>query len=125
MPVDARMTATQPIPDRLVVSVDDRRPALLDVISQARRRITLSLFRCNDEVVFEALKAAADRGVVVEVLITSRAKGGPKKMAMLWSALEQTGASLHAPLPSVLNTNAFFATRSTTPWSPNRCWTAP
>ena len=65
------MTAVQSIPDRLVVSVDERRPALLDVIGQARRRITLSLFRCNDEAVLEALKAAADCGVVVEVLVTS------------------------------------------------------
>ena len=84
------------LPDRLVVSVDERRPALLDVIRQARRRITLSLFRCNDEAMFDELKAAVDRGVAVEVLVTSRAKGGKKKMAKLWRALEQTGASLHS-----------------------------
>ena len=108
VPVDARMTAAQPIPDRLVVSVDERRPALLDVISQARRRITLSLFRCNDEAVFEALKAAADRGVVVEVLVTSRAKGGKKKMAKLWSALEQTGASLHSYTDPVVKYHAKY-----------------
>jgi phosphatidylserine/phosphatidylglycerophosphate/cardiolipin synthase-like enzyme len=91
------MTAVQVTPpDRLIVSVDDRRPALLDVIAQARRRITLSLFRCNDAAVFQALKAAVDRGVEVEVLVTSRAKGGKKKMAKLWRALEETGATLHS-----------------------------
>ena len=83
-------------PDRLIVAVDDRRPALLDVIGRARRRITLSLFRCNDAAVFQALKAAVDRGVEVEVLVTSRAKGGKKKMAKLWRALEGTGATLHS-----------------------------
>ena len=91
------MTAGQPgPPDRLIVSVDDRRPALLDVIRQARSRITLSLFRCNDAAVFEELTAAVARGVAVEVLVTSRAKGGEKKMAKLWRALDQTGASLHS-----------------------------
>src|SRR4249920_2855050 len=84
------------IPDRLIASVDERRPAVLDVIRQARRRITLSLFRCNDDAVFQALKAAVDRGVEVEVLVTSRAKGGKKKMAKLWRALEATGATLHS-----------------------------
>ena len=39
--------------------------------------------RCSSE-----LKAAVDRGVAVEVLVTSRAKGGKKKMAKLWRALE-------------------------------------
>ena len=83
-------------PDRLVVSVDERRPALVEVIRQARRRITLSLFRCNDESVLAELKAAVERGVAVEVLVTSRAKGGKKKMAKLWRALEETGASLQS-----------------------------
>jgi cardiolipin synthase A/B len=83
-------------PDRLVVLVDERRAALLDVIRHARSRITLSLFRCNDDAVFEELTEATARGVAVEVLVTSRAKGGQKKMAKLWRALEQTGASLHS-----------------------------
>jgi phosphatidylserine/phosphatidylglycerophosphate/cardiolipin synthase-like enzyme len=83
-------------PDRLVVSVEERRPAVLEVIRGARRRITLSLFRCNDSAVFDELKAAVDRGVEVEVLVTSRAKGGRKKLAKLWRALEQTGATVYS-----------------------------
>ena len=94
--VDIFMTAARGIPDRLVVSAEERLPALLDVIGQARTRITLSLFRCNDQAVFDALRAATDRGVAVEVLVTSRAKGSKKKMAKLWRALEQTGALLHS-----------------------------
>ncbi len=90
------------MPDRLVASVDERRAAVLDVIRQARRRITLSLFRCNDSAVFDELKGAVDRGVDVEVLVTSRAKGGKKKMAKLWRALEETGATLHAYTDAVV-----------------------
>ena len=102
------MTAALRVPDRLVVSVDERRSALLDVIGQARRRITLSLFRCNDAAVFEALKAATDRGVAVDVLVTSRAKGGKKKMAALWGALEQTGAALHSYTDPVVKYHAKY-----------------
>ena len=95
-------------PDRLVVSVVERRPALLGVIRQARSRITLSLFRCNDDAVFEELTAATARGVSVEVLVTSRARGGQKKMAKLWRALEQTGASLHSYTDPVVKYHAKY-----------------
>jgi cardiolipin synthase len=83
-------------PDRLVSAVEDRRVALVEVIRQARSRITLSLFRCNDDQIIEELAAATARGVIVEVLVTSRAKGGAKRKQKLWRALEQTGASLRA-----------------------------
>ncbi len=83
-------------PDRIVTAVEQRREVLLDVIRQARSRITLSLFRCNDDQIFAELAAATARGVAVEVLVTSRAKGGKKKMQKLWRALEETGATLKA-----------------------------
>jgi cardiolipin synthase len=95
-------------PDRLIVSIDDRRRALLEVVRQARRRITLSLFRCNDQEVFQELKAAVNRGVEVEVLVTSRAKGGKKKMAKLWRALEETGATLHSYTDPVVKYHAKY-----------------
>jgi cardiolipin synthase len=88
--------------DRLIAAVDERRPAVLDIIDQARRRITLSLFRCNDQAIFDALQAAVDRGVDVEVLVTSRAKGGRKKLEKLWDALEQTGAMVHSYTDTVV-----------------------
>jgi phosphatidylserine/phosphatidylglycerophosphate/cardiolipin synthase-like enzyme len=83
-------------PDRLVTSVGERRGVLLDVIRGARTRLTLSFFRCNDAEIFAELAAAVARGVIVEVLVTSRAKGGRKKMQKLWRALEETGASVQA-----------------------------
>jgi phosphatidylserine/phosphatidylglycerophosphate/cardiolipin synthase-like enzyme len=88
------MPVRTPRPDRVVIAPEARRAALLDVICQARNRISLSLFRCNDKAVFAELRAAVDRGVAVEVLITSRAKGGKKKLRKLWKRLEETGAAL-------------------------------
>jgi phosphatidylserine/phosphatidylglycerophosphate/cardiolipin synthase-like enzyme len=88
-------TATNPA-DRLVIPVEERRAALIEVIRGARRRITLSLFRCNDDEIFAALAAATARGVAVEVLVTSRARGGRKRRQRLWRALADTGATVNA-----------------------------
>jgi cardiolipin synthase len=90
------MAARTPRPDRVVIAPQERRAAFLDVICQARSRINLSLFRCNDKAIFAELRAAVDRGVEVEVLVTSRAKGGKKKLRKLWKRLEATGAQLSA-----------------------------
>jgi cardiolipin synthase A/B len=90
------MPTAAPRPDRIVVSPEERRATVLDAICQARSRISLSLFRCNDKAIFAELRAAADRGVAVEVLVTSRAKGGKKKLRKLWKRLEETGATVHA-----------------------------
>jgi phosphatidylserine/phosphatidylglycerophosphate/cardiolipin synthase-like enzyme len=81
-------------PDQLIAAVEARRPAILDVIRAARRQITLSLFRCNDPAILDELAAATARGVAVDVLVTSRAKGGRKKIDKLWRALEGTGAAI-------------------------------
>lgn len=96
------------MPDRLLTSVDERLPAVLEIIRQARHRITLSLFRCNDAAVFAELKAAVERGVAVEVLVTSRAKGGKKKMVKLWRSLEETGATIHSYTDPVVKYHAKY-----------------
>ena len=89
------MTEHSP-PDRLITSVEERRPALLEAIRHARSRITLSLFRCNDDELFAELAAATARGVIVEALITSRAKGGRQKLDKLWKKLAAAGASVQS-----------------------------
>jgi cardiolipin synthase len=81
-------------PDRLILAIDERRGVILDVIRKARRRLILSLFRCNDEAIFNELAYAVDRGVSVEVITTSRAKGGRGKLEQLREALDQTGATV-------------------------------
>ena len=88
-------TRSAPYPaDRIVTSRAERRDVVLDLIRDARSRITVSLFRCTDKAVFGALTAAVERGVQVEVMVTSRAKGGKKKLRKLWTRLECTGASV-------------------------------
>jgi phosphatidylserine/phosphatidylglycerophosphate/cardiolipin synthase-like enzyme len=79
----------------VIVSPARRQLAVLEVIRGARTRLGMSLFRCDDPLVFGALRDAVARGVAVDVLVTSRSKGR-KKLERLWDALEPTGATLHA-----------------------------
>jgi phosphatidylserine/phosphatidylglycerophosphate/cardiolipin synthase-like enzyme len=65
---------------------------MLRVIGAARRRLVLSLFRCDDFEVLDALAGALQRGVAVHALLTKRAKGGRKRLRKLWEALEEMGA---------------------------------
>ena len=94
--------------DRIVSSVEDRRAAVVDIIRSARSSIALSLFRCNDDEIFEELRAATQRGVHVEALVTSRAKGGKKKLKKLWTRLEQTGATVNAYADPVVKYHAKY-----------------
>ena len=89
------MVHPSPKTERVVTAPRDRRDALVEVILGARRRLSLSLFRCNDDVIFEALRQAVRRGVVVDVLMTGRAKGGRKRLDTLRDALIRTGANVH------------------------------
>jgi phosphatidylserine/phosphatidylglycerophosphate/cardiolipin synthase-like enzyme len=94
--------------DRVVCAVEDRRGAIVDVIRSAQRTLSLSLFRCNDDEIFEELAGATRRGVRVEALVTSRAKGGKKKLRKLWTRLEQTGAIVSAYADPVVKYHAKY-----------------
>jgi len=78
--------------ERLVLDPAERKAALLSVIGAARRRLVLSLFRCDDFSILDALAAALERGCEVEAILTKRAKGGKKRLKKLWGALEEMGA---------------------------------
>ena len=78
--------------EKLVLDPAERKAALLGVIGTARRRLVLSLFRCDDFSVLDALAAALERGCEVEAILTKRAKGGKKRLKKLWGALEEMGA---------------------------------
>lgn len=99
---------SQPPADRIITSTAERRETVLDVIRRARKRIGLSLFRANDDEVFDELKRAVNRGVDVDVLVTSRAKGGKKKLKKLWQALEATGASIYPHTDPVVKYHAKY-----------------
>lgn len=78
--------------ERLVLDPAERKAALLGVIGAAKRTLVLSLFRCDDLTVLDALAAALERGCDVGAILTKRAKGGKKRLKKLWGALEEMGA---------------------------------
>jgi phosphatidylserine/phosphatidylglycerophosphate/cardiolipin synthase-like enzyme len=82
----------RPVKERLVLGPAERKAALLNVIGSARRRLVLSLFRCDDFSILDALAAALERGCEVDAILTKRAKGGKKRLKKLWGALEEMGA---------------------------------
>jgi phosphatidylserine/phosphatidylglycerophosphate/cardiolipin synthase-like enzyme len=81
--------------DRVFIEPAARRQAMLDVIANARQRLVLSLFRCNNPDVLDALAAALGRGVRVEAILTKRANRGKRRLRKLWAALERMGAVVH------------------------------
>ena len=88
-PVRRAVTAGR---ETLILDPDERKAALLRVIAGAKRRLVLSLFRCDDFSVLDALASALERGCEVEAILTKRAKGGKKRLRKLWGALEEMGA---------------------------------
>lgn len=91
------MSAHKPGPsetaaEQFALAPVDRRDAILRVIAGARRQLLLSVFRCDDEPVIEALEQALGRGVRLEVLTTRRVKGSPKKLKKFRKRLESLGA---------------------------------
>ncbi len=80
------------VKEKIVLEPAQRKAALLGVIGAAKRRLILSLFRCDDFSVLDALAAALERGCEVEAVLTKRAKGGKKRLKKLWAALEEMGA---------------------------------
>jgi len=102
------MDSLVPPHDRIVTSVEERRAAVLDVIRGAKASLALSLFRCNDADVLDELTRAAARGVTIDALITSRAKGGRKKVQKLWDRLARTGASVYAYTEPVVKYHAKY-----------------
>jgi cardiolipin synthase A/B len=90
-----RRSGSERAAQRIFIEPAERRAAVLEVISNARQRLVLSLFRCNDYGVLDALAEALARGVAVEAILTKRAKGGKKPLKKLWEALEEMGALVH------------------------------
>lgn len=104
------MTAerSRPVRDAIVTAPGDRREVVVSAIRQARQRLALSLYRCNDQAIFNELKQARQRGVQVDVLVTSRSGGGRKRLRKLWQALEETGVSLYPHMDPVVKYHAKY-----------------
>jgi phosphatidylserine/phosphatidylglycerophosphate/cardiolipin synthase-like enzyme len=99
---------SRPARDAIVTAPGDRRDVVVTTIRQARERLALSLYRCNDQIIFDELKQARERGVRVDVLVTARSGGGRKRLRKLWQALEQTGVSLHPHTDPVVKYHAKY-----------------
>jgi len=93
--------------DRVITAPAERRDVVLNTIRHARHRLTLSLFRCTDDEIVLEIARAVDRGVHVDVLVTSRSKGR-KKLRRLWEALETTGAAIHPYADPVVKYHAKY-----------------
>ena len=106
--MEKRTGSSGTAPDGVITSIEERRRTIVDVIDGAKRAITLSLFRCNDRAVFDALAAAAARGVTVDVLLTSRAKGYAIRLPKLCARLENAGATVHAYADPVVKYHAKY-----------------
>ena len=81
--------------ERLVYDPSERRAAILDVIASARRELVLSVFRCDDFKILDALADAVQRGVRVRALLTPTAKNWDKRLQQLGVFLESMGAGVH------------------------------
>ena len=79
-------------PDRVAITPVERRAAVLRLIRGARRRLGLTIFRCNDELVLAEVAAAIARGVEVDVLLTRRASGWKRRLGRLQQRLLRMGA---------------------------------
>lgn len=78
--------------DRVVIHPEERRAAVLRLIHGARRRLALTIFRCDDADVLDAVAEAVARGVEVDVLLTRRARGWRRRLDRLRLRLERMGA---------------------------------
>ena len=81
--------------EHVVLSPGERRDTLLHLIRRARRRLLLTVFRCDDTKVQDELAEALERGVKVEILLTQHAKGWEKRLKGLRVFLESLGAVVH------------------------------
>ena len=98
---------TDPV-ERLILAPEERHQAVLNVIDSARDRLALSVFRCDDQPVLDALGAAVRRGVRVRALVTSRAKGSKKQLKQLYRTLKTAGADVRRYVDPVVRYHAKY-----------------
>jgi phosphatidylserine/phosphatidylglycerophosphate/cardiolipin synthase-like enzyme len=80
--------------DRLVIAPSQRRRTVLGVIRSAQQDLVLSIFRCDDQLVLDALIEAVSRGVRVRVLMTGRAKGSARDLDEAHAQLLRHGVAV-------------------------------
>ena len=81
--------------DRVVIAPDERRRTIVALIRGARRRLMLSIFRCDDEAVLEALAEAVRRGVHVQAIVTGHARDAARELDVVERFLVVHGIDVH------------------------------
>ena len=82
-------------PEKLVLDPSERRDSVLEVIRGARQELVLSVFRCDDFKILDALADAVHRKVRVRALLTPKAKNWDKRLQDLGVFLDSMGAEVH------------------------------
>jgi len=110
MPVKKSSSKLEPErpPDRVVIAIEKRREAVLEVIGSARRRLLISLFRCTDFPVLDAIADALHRKIEVKLLVTPRARGWEKRLKELGAYLESMGAQVKTYADAVVKYHAKY-----------------
>ena len=92
----------------MILAIGQRRQAVLQVIRSARRRLLVSVFRCTDVTVLDAIGEALNRNVDVRFPMTPRARGWEKRLKALGSYLESMGAKVHPYADPVVKYHAKY-----------------
>jgi len=82
------------VAETLVLEPAERKQAVLDLIRSARQDLILSIFRCDDFKILDALAAAVHRNVRVRAILTPRAKNWDKRLQDLGVFLDSMGADV-------------------------------
>jgi len=102
------MAASSRRADHVVLAVEQRRDAVLGIINGARERLLISVFRCTDVPVLDAIAEALSRKVEVRLLMTPRARGWEKRLKELGAYLESMGARVHSYSDPVVKYHAKY-----------------
>lgn len=94
--------------ERVICAPEDRRPVLLDVIRSAQERLILSVFRCDDRAIIDALAEAVRRRVEVRALLTGRARGSKQHLKHLYLLLKELGADVRRYADPVVRYHAKY-----------------
>ena len=104
------MTSTEDrAAERLIIAVNERRDAVIDFIDAARAELSLSLFRCDDDSVLDAVGRAVERGVRVRALVTERARGSKAHLKELRRRIKKLGADVRRYADPVVRYHAKYA----------------
>ncbi|HTS64493.1 MAG TPA: phospholipase D-like domain-containing protein [Candidatus Acidoferrales bacterium] len=101
-------TAPPALKEEIVLAPEQRRAAFVEVIRAAKRRLLLSVFRCTDFAVMDALAEARQRKVEVRLLLTPRAQGWIKRLKELGAYLESMGAQVRSHADLVVKYHAKY-----------------